>query len=111
VIRLMPYRAPVHAYSDSTLTREAVAAEVRRTSFNPTGARVRGLRVEASVVPVAGSFKYTYALLGDKGARAIAIGYVTPSGWIASGVFETATEPADFRQLLLTYRVPEAAPK
>jgi hypothetical protein len=73
-------------YRDAELSQSAVTAEVRRTSFNPTGPPVRGLSVESSTRPVTGSFRYTYALLGPSGADAIAIGYVT-------------------------YRVPEASPR
>jgi hypothetical protein len=99
----------VHPYRDAELSQSAVTAEVRRTSFNPTGPPVRGLSVESSTWPVKGSFKYTYALLGKSGADAIAIGYVTPSGWVVSGLFTTPTEPEAFREFLSTYRMPEAS--
>jgi hypothetical protein len=105
------YGFSIHAYSDRTLSREAVAEEVRRTSFNPTGRAVRDLKVEASVLPVTGSFKYTYVLRAKKEADAISVGYVTPSGWVVAGLFETPNEPAEFRQFLLSYRMPQAVPK
>ena len=107
------YGFSVHAYGDNTLSREAVAAEVRRSSYNPTGPAIRNLKVETSVIPVAGSFRYThtYARTSNRGAHSVAVGYVTPSGWIVSGMFATPTEPEDFRQFLRTYRIPDVAPK
>ena len=58
-----------------------------------------------------GSFRYVYALLGEKGADTIAVGYVTPSGWVVSGHFKSALEPDDFRKFLMSYHFPETEPQ
>jgi hypothetical protein len=98
-----PYRA-------RELSLKAVADQIRRESYNPTGLPIRGLVVESSEKPIPGSFRYTYAVLGDKGAKAIEIGYVTPSGWVVSSLFDTAAESADFKQFLASYHFPEPNP-